>query len=100
MLTCLQRDILVLARTKIDDGTQEFLCVAISRAAEDIGGHAHDAVQELRQYILKAMRGDGPDWYQTLNSWQRMNGWGHRSDEQCRLDRLTWIDWILDEPKC
>ncbi|ONC97008.1 hypothetical protein [Burkholderia pseudomallei] len=35
----------------------------------------------------------------TLDEWQIYNGFGDRGREQVRLDRLAWIDWMLDEPQ-
>jgi hypothetical protein len=102
VLTPKQRELLIGARKLIEDGLTDYLCVALGRvdAGWDVALDAPNLSKDcnaLRDYILGQIRGADGSWITTLNSWQTANGFETRTDHQVRLDRLQWIDWLLDD---
>lgn len=95
-LTTEEREVLKLAREKIEDGRIYYICNALLDTAE-INPSLYPAAMRLRLYISEQLRYS--DLTPTLERWQRYNGFGDRGREQGRLDRLAWIDWMLDEPQ-
>lgn len=89
-LTTEEREVLKLAREKIEDGSIHHICNALLNTG-------HPAAERLCLYISEQLRYLGLTL--TLEIWQRYNGFGDRGREQVRLDRLAWIDWMLDEKK-
>lgn len=78
------RDTLLKARAEIECGMEHHICIALFK----IGGRESIKLESWIQRLL-----GGPF---TLTEWQDKVGLGRRSNEQQRLDRLAWIDWMLD----
>ncbi|KGS75412.1 hypothetical protein X947_5377 [Burkholderia pseudomallei MSHR7334] len=96
-LTIEKRAVLKLAREKIEDGSADFICNALNSAAT-FNPHLSFAAEEICSYISKKLGVTRyPDWTPTLDEWQIYNGFGDRGREQRRLDRLAWIDWMLND---
>ncbi|MDN7537061.1 hypothetical protein [Burkholderia cenocepacia] len=96
MLTTNHRIALRQARRLIALKKQQFICHALEDVAA-VDGRLDAAVNDLKRYILTKLRP-----HAALGCWQEAHGYGKRSDEQRRADRLAWIDWMLegggDEP--
>ncbi len=88
------RAALVIARKRIQSRKNRFICHAL-RFVSIRHPHLRAACASLERYIAQQIGGER--W--TLETWQDANGFGGRSDYQVRLDRIAWIDWMLDEPK-
>lgn len=86
-LTKDERRALELARRRIAEGKSRRVCYALASASSD-----YDEVERLCDYINEALCSAG------LEYWQEENGFGTRSEEQLRADRLAWIDWMLGKP--
>ncbi|MBU9446897.1 hypothetical protein KTE29_03760 [Burkholderia multivorans] len=93
-LTPEKREALMLARKRIAAGRSRYICFALESVTIKRPDLV-DAADELRRYISEQLGSR----YVALEQWQRRNGHGPRTLEQQRLDRLAWIDWMLDEPK-
>ncbi|PRE27566.1 hypothetical protein [Burkholderia multivorans] len=93
-LTPEKREALMLARMRIAAGQSRFICFALESVTIK-RPYLEEAAAELKGYIHDKLG----DRYVSLEAWQKRNGFGERGEEQCRQDRLAWIDWMLDEPK-
>lgn len=93
-LTPEKRKALKLARERITTKHDEYICHALSYVAVNYPEFARAAV-ELKGYIGEQLGSP----FSGLDSWQARNEFGNRGYDQRRLDRLAWIDWMLDEPK-
>lgn len=92
-----ERRVLVLAREKIADGSQKYICTALA-VVRDIDGLLWNAANRIQGYICNSLN-DSHSLSLYLEDWQRKNGFAHRTHQQCRADRLAWIDWMLDQPE-
>lgn len=92
-LTPEKREALKLARERIVTFESEAICESLLKIARG-RPKLRAACKELRIYIAEQLT---PCLY--LGGWQRRNGLAGRSLAQQRLDRLAWIDWMLDEPQ-
>ncbi|WP_261526138.1 hypothetical protein [Burkholderia multivorans] len=93
-LTPEKREALKLARKRIVSGQSRYICFALESVTikrPDL----EEAAAELKGYIHDKLG----NRYVGLEKWQRRNGFGARSIDQVRRDRLAWIDWMLDEQK-
>lgn len=97
-LTPEKREVLKLARERIEKKMNHYICHALSDAAF-WEPRLKEAARELRSFVNEQVRIEGARCSATLEKWQRRNGFGGRSIAQVRRDRLAWIDWMLDEPK-
>ncbi|MBH9660984.1 hypothetical protein [Burkholderia multivorans] len=95
-LTPEKREVLKLARERIEKKLNYYICHALSDAAF-FHPRLKEAARELRAFVHEQVRVDRSS--ATLDIWQRRNGFSGRSIAQVRRDRLAWIDWMLDEPK-
>lgn len=93
-LTPEKREALKLARELIATREYDYICHALSYVAVNCPGLDRAAV-ELKGYIGDQLGSR----HIGLEVWQGRNGLGIREWHQLRLDRLAWIDWMLDEPK-
>lgn len=92
-LTPEKREALKLARARIESRQNMFICHALNWV-QFSRPDLKEACVSLKLYIAKQI---SPE--RSLGMWQLLRGFGYRSDAQRRLDRLAWIDWMLDEPK-
>ncbi|MBU9525022.1 hypothetical protein [Burkholderia multivorans] len=93
-LTPEKREALMLARKRIAAERSRYICFALESVTIKRPDLTEAAI-ELRRYISDKLGSR----HVGLRSWQQRNGFGDRGDAQLRLDRLAWIDWMLDEPK-
>ncbi|MBU9360849.1 hypothetical protein KTE52_31520 [Burkholderia multivorans] len=94
-LTPEKREVLKLARVKVSEAPRFGHICPILNAVREEHPDLSRAVMEIKAYIVAAL--DGAN---TLETWQLRNGFlGYSDIDQCRRDRLAWIDWMLDEPK-
>lgn len=93
-LTTEEREVLKLAREKIEDGSIHHICNALLNTTL-MKPSLHPAAVRLCLYISEQLRYSG--LIPALEKWQIYNGFGDRGREQVRLDRLAWIDWMLNE---
>ncbi|PRH37738.1 hypothetical protein [Burkholderia gladioli] len=97
-LTPEKREVLKLARERIENRQNLFICHALTDAAF-FHPHLKQAAREMHSFVNEQVRVERSKFAQTLDRWQRRNGFGPRSIPQLRRDRLAWIDWMLgDEP--
>ncbi|MDN7998085.1 hypothetical protein QZN00_13100 [Burkholderia multivorans] len=92
-LTPEKREALVLARKRIAADKNQYICHALDYIAMRHPYLEAECVS-LKQYIGKQLGSTT-----TLGGWHKFNGFGDRGGAQRHLDRLAWIDWMLDEPK-
>ncbi|ABO57472.1 hypothetical protein LA345_00830 [Burkholderia vietnamiensis] len=95
-LTPEKREVLKLARERIENRKNYFLCHAL-RDAAFFHPHLKEAARELRSFVNEQVRAERSKFAPTLDRWQRRNGFAPRSIAQIRRDRLAWIDWMLDD---
>ncbi|MBU9360857.1 hypothetical protein KTE52_31610 [Burkholderia multivorans] len=93
-LTPEKREVLKLARVKVSEAPRFGHICPILKAVGEEHPDLWRAAMEIKAYIVAAL-----DGAYTLEAWQRRNRVGYRDMDQCRRDRLAWIDWMLDEPK-
>jgi hypothetical protein len=102
-LNQIERRLLIEARKIIAEGGERQLCYAIDAARFDLrmsGPECNvqplkDACNRLRNFVMTAIDG----------CWQ-MDDWVHTASKRRKVPthkemitvRLTWIDWLLDEP--
>ena len=95
------RSLLRRARMLIEHGGYRHVCYAINQAEEEAVERAHpdnkrtfsNAARDLRYYISCSL-GE----YGTLDGWQRRRGL-YMGEDQIKIDRIRWIDWMLGEPR-
>ncbi|MGG5541925.1 hypothetical protein P4G95_08990 [Burkholderia vietnamiensis] len=97
-LTPEKREALKLARVRIEKKWDTFICNAL-RSIGDHNPQLMPAADELRKFVNGQVKVPRQRTAATLGKWQRRNGHGYRTIAQQRLDRLAWIDWMLDEQK-
>jgi len=91
MLRGKRRTALLVARGYIESVQDKYICYALDRAARQYP-ELREAVVSLTYDILSALGGPG-----TLEGWQLKNmGF---AIEHNRLNRLAWIDWMLENWK-
>jgi len=91
-LSKIERELLIAARELIESGEEFYICLAIVTAAVHRGYYCMAVEVRLSRYIRDAL---APHVY--LENWQRANGYD--AQRTVRLDRLAWIDWMLDQPE-
>ena len=87
-----ERKALELAWWQIQTAQSSRICYALSAIGRKDQKLLYATIR-LRLYITDAL-----EPFTLFEDWQVANGFGHRSDEQIRRDRLAWIDWMLDQP--
>lgn len=97
MLTKKERQLLIAARALIKSGDFGRICWALQFGATHEVDDPSDpewyiACARLRFYITQRLGIGVP----SLEYWQQERGIYH-TPEQCRKDRLDWIDWMLGE---
>ncbi|WBF05192.1 hypothetical protein [Burkholderia phage CSP3] len=92
-LTPEKREALMLARERIAMRKNEFICHALDHV-KGTRPELKAACISLKRYIGRKL---SPA--RALGVWQSNNGIVGRDYTQRCLDRLAWIDWMLDEPK-
>lgn len=93
MLTPDMRRALELARARLAQGRNSYICMALDWVATFYPEY-QPAAHKLQFFINDAL---APAI--TLGSWQFLQGMGHRGVRQRDADRLAWIDWLLNEPE-
>ncbi|AAQ54971.1 hypothetical protein Bcep22_gp38 [Burkholderia phage Bcep22] len=93
-LTPEKREALKLARERIAKRQSRYICFALEEVER-----LHPALAAACAALLNYIESQIGDQYTSLETWQRRNGFRARTSAQTRLDRLAWIDWMLDEPK-
>lgn len=89
-LTKEMREVLVLARKEIEEERYYTICFSLDAIGKKFKKLA-PAARELKIFIQRAL---GRNAY--LEGWQRVHGFGWRTQKQCVKDRVAWIDWILE----
>lgn len=90
MLTSRQREVLILARSRIERGQNQQVCLAIDIVIA-LRKDLKQAGKSLREYI-RLQLGHHP----ALRTWQLENGINHTTSQR-HFDRLAWLDWLLDD---
>jgi len=91
MITGRRRDALLLARSRILYRQDTLICLALDHYKANDKSLTRSVINILKKDIRRAIYPSG-----TLGAWQFRNGRGRRSMTQQRLDRLAWIDWMLE----
>ena len=85
-------DILVEARLRIKSGSDNFVCFAIYKAADDML-LGLDRARELREYIMRQIKP-----YSNLADWARHKRPKFSRDESSMRDhRVQWIEWMIQQ---
>jgi len=87
-----EREVLRRARMHIEENHTSFICHALNRVVSE-QPELCSAVARLKLYINREL---AP--HTSLGFWQESQGI-YKSYARQRLDRLAWIDWMLDESK-
>lgn len=85
-------DILVKARLRIKSGSDNFVCFAVHKAADDMR-LGLDRARELREYIMRQIKP-----YSNLDDWVRHKRSKFNRDKNSMCDhRVQWIEWMIQQ---
>jgi hypothetical protein len=97
-LSQIERKLLERVRELIECGKESYICYALTEANINLCDGTNDAEVDEADMRLSTFIMDQIEPYGVLGMWQQKHEC-FQSKEQTRIDRLAWIDWLLNEPQ-